>query len=123
MWLLGNDLTWSAYDSAKPINFDPYAITTSGPLLPLMPVPIIPLPLDLTVFSGDGEIWVGYGLRNSADATVKDAYQDMINNQRYKKVWLIGESIPFSKFICLTATKMRVDESIGTFSVSPFLQR
>ena len=114
LWLLASNLKWSAYDGGNPIDFGPYGITTTEPLrqvMPVMPVPIIPLPLDLTAFSGDGEIWVGYGLRNSAE--VKDAYQDMINNQRYARIWSIGGT-PYSKLICLTATQMRVDDQISS---------
>lgn len=116
LWLLNNNLKWSAYDSNNPIDFDPYQLNTSTPLQPVIPVPIIPLPLDLTAFLEDGEIWVGYGLRNSVEATVttlKDAYQDMINNQRYKRIWSIGGT-PISKLICLTSTQMRVDDQTST---------
>ncbi|MGZ5051965.1 MAG: hypothetical protein ACXWF8_04710 [Methylobacter sp.] len=122
LWLLNNNLKWSAYDSNNPIDFDPYQLTTTTPLQPVIPVPIIPLPLNLTAFLEDGEIWVGYGLRNSAQVTVKDAYQDMINNPRYKKIWSIGGT-PISKLICLTATQIRVDDQTSTFSASPSSQQ
>ncbi|WP_333873366.1 hypothetical protein [Methylobacter sp.] len=111
LWLL-NGNSWSAYDSGNPIDVYPdsysYQLTTPGVLQPVMHLPIIYVPLDLTAFSGDGEIWVGYGLRNSAEATVKEAYQDMITNQRYSRIWSIGGDAPISVRICLTTTQMRL---------------
>ncbi|MGZ5051966.1 MAG: hypothetical protein ACXWF8_04705 [Methylobacter sp.] len=114
LWL-SNGTSWSAYDSGNPV--DVYAnsyLTRYGSLQPVMHLPIIYLPQDLTAFAGDGEIWVGYGLRNSATETVKDAYQDMINNQRYKMIWSIGIGLVGSTTaarICLSATQMSVFKS------------
>ncbi|WP_333873365.1 hypothetical protein [Methylobacter sp.] len=118
LWLLNNNLKWSAYDSGNPIDFDPYQLTTTG-LQPVMPVPIIPLPLDLTAFSGDGELLVGYGLGTNA----ADSFQDMVNNQRYSVVWIIGGGDPISKLICLTATEMRVYDPTSSFLASPSSQQ
>lgn len=121
LWLLTNYLAWPKYDDSNPIAFDPYDVVSARGLQPVIPVPIIPLPLDLTAFSGDGEIWVGYGIRNNEAATVKDSFQDMLSNRRYSRVWAIGNG-PVSDTICLTATQMRVVAPVLTLSSSPSLQ-
>lgn len=106
LWLLTDNQTWPKYDGANPATFAPNGIVSAGGLKPVIELPIIPLPRDLTAFSGDGEIWVGYGLRNSASATEKDSFQDMLNHRRYDKIWTIGDK-PTIDIICLPETLTR----------------
>jgi hypothetical protein len=98
LWLSQSGGIWSTY------NADPVAYY-SGELQPIMRTSIIPQPMDLTMFSGDGELLVGYGLRNSAAATVKDSFQDMVSNQRYRVVWVIGAALETTGLICPTTTE------------------
>ncbi|MGZ5050312.1 MAG: hypothetical protein ACXWF8_13235 [Methylobacter sp.] len=106
LWLLTDNQAWPKYDGANPAAFAPNGIVSAGELKPVIALPIIPSPLDLTAFSGDGEIWVGYGLRNSASATENDSFQDMLNHQRYDKIWTIGDK-PTIDVICLPETLTR----------------
>ncbi len=116
LWLSEGGGKWSVYDASK----DPVAYYIQGtdlqPVLPssILPLPtelqpvmrisIIPQPTNLTAFSGDGELLVGYGLRNNTAATVKDSFQDMVNNHRFSVVWSIGAPLEHLGPICLTIT-------------------
>jgi hypothetical protein len=84
LWLSNFRGVWSAYDA----NIDPIAYFQFPRLTStVFPVDIIPQPIDLSAFSGNGELLVGYGVRNGATTTTRDSFQDMINNQRYSVVW------------------------------------
>ena len=80
-------------------------------LEPVIEVPIFLDPTDVTEFAGDGEIWVGYGLRKDETSTEEDAFQDMMSNHRYYRLWQIGGSIEKNPTVCLTTTQMVEDTS------------
>ncbi|MBF6649107.1 hypothetical protein [Methylobacter sp. BlB1] len=108
LWLY-NGSTWVAADD----NQYPYhkAFIPLSTLEPIIPTSISTSgPVDVTEFAGDGEIWVGYGLRKDAEATEEDSFQDMISNQRYYRVWQIGDSDAEAKesTICLPISQMTV---------------
>jgi hypothetical protein len=109
LWLY-NGSTWVAADD----NQYPYskAFIISSKLEPVMPTSIsYYAPIDVTEFAGDGEIWVGYGLRKDSTETEEDSFQDMISNQRYYRVWQIGGSVDRQSVICLPITQMTVGTS------------
>ncbi len=84
-WLSNYAGKWSAYNaSTGPVAY------YSGSLQPVMKASIIPQPMDLTKLSGNGVLYVGYGLRDGPAATVADAFKEMADSQRYYKVWEIG---------------------------------
>ena len=112
LWLYDHNRNWVAYDP----NTNPVASYSSGTLEAILQVPIIPQPTDLTALSGDGELYVGYGLRNNASATVQDSFQEMLSNQRYSLVWEIGPQEPMWTSVCLTVTQVDEMSSIGTAS-------
>lgn len=77
----------------------------------LVPISVFRDPQDLSAAIGDGEIWVGYGLRPE-NGTSKDSFEDMIEKKRYKLIWSstpaapsLGFTEPFAR-ICLTATNL-----------------
>jgi hypothetical protein len=105
---------WTVYDGSA----DPEAYyLNSARLTPAMKITIFPQPTDLTAFSGDGELLVGYGLRNNATSTVKDSFEDMVNNRRYSVVWEIGSQLTANWSICLTPSQMRLWD--GTVTIEP----
>ena len=103
LWLTDGS-EWRAYDD----NEHPYmAYKRPAKLEPVIKAKIFMQQMDVTEFEGDGEIWVGYGLRKDESATEEDSFQDMMDNRRYYRLWQIGigREEKFST-ICLTATKM-----------------
>ncbi|WP_442497215.1 hypothetical protein [Methylobacter sp. sgz302048] len=109
LWLY-NGSTWVAADD----NQYPYskAFIISSKLESVIPTSIsYYAPIDVAEFAGDGEIWVGYGLRKDAEATEEDSFQDMISNRRYYRVWQIGGSVDRQSVICLPVTQMTVGTS------------
>lgn len=66
---------------------------------------------------GDGEIWIGYGLRNDPVPTPKafqESFDEMMRNERYNLFWEIlpgktplpGKVHPDSATLCLETTQM-----------------
>jgi hypothetical protein len=107
LWLT-NGFQWRAYDNEFPYTaYEEYI-----KLEPVIKVEVIYAPMDVTEYAEDGEIWVGYGLRQGETTTREDSFQDMINNQRYYRVWQIGQEVDgLNRTICLTTTQMT--ERIG----------
>lgn len=83
-----------------------------GTLQPIMPITVSNEPIDVSAYIGDGEVWVGYGLR-AVGETWKESYENMINNNRFSRIWEIIPPSPFfglpdnSPTICLIATEMK----------------
>jgi hypothetical protein len=124
LWLSEGGGKWSVYDAdTGPVAYyieggdlPASAIPQPTVLQPVMRMSIIPQPMDLTEFSGDGELLVGYGLRNSATATVKDSFQDMVNNQRFSVAWVVGAPLETTGLICLTTTEMGANSNDISFT-------
>jgi hypothetical protein len=114
LWLT-DGFRWHAYDNSE----RPY-MNYTGPikLEPVIKTEVFYAPKDVTEYAGDGEIWVGYGLRQDETATREDSFQDMINNQRYYRVWRVGDLVVdgLHPEICLTTTQMT--ERIGTMDIA-----
>jgi len=83
-----------------------------GKLQPIMPITLSNEPIDVSAYVGDGEVWVGYGLRAGGE-TWEKSYEEMISNRRFNKIWEITGSTPTSGLpgdlltICLMATEMK----------------
>ena len=77
LWLYNSDGNWTKYNA----NMDPMAFY-SGELQPLQKIGILLTGKKLAALQkfGNGEIRVGYGLRNSESATIKDSFQNMKDN-------------------------------------------
>jgi hypothetical protein len=116
LWLTEGS-QWRAYDDSE----FPY-VNYIGPikLEPVIKVEVFHAPKDMTEFAGDGEIWVGYGVRQDETATREDSFQDMINNQRYYRVWRVGDLVVdgLNPEICLTTTQM-TERVWGVGATSP----
>lgn len=117
LWL-SNGFHWRTYDDSE-FPYMNYLGTTE--LQPVIQVMVSYQPMDLNAFRGDGEIWVGYGLRKDEAATRKDSFQDMIDNHRYYRVWQIGALTVsgLNPTICLTATQMTERVGISNTNTVP----
>jgi hypothetical protein len=114
LWLYGGVGGWSDSDDNQYLYSR--SVDSMQKLEPVIDVPIFLDPMDVTEFAGDGEIWVGYGLRKDDTETPdEDAFQDMMSKQRYYRLWQIGGSIEKNSTICLTTTQM--EEDTGTEDV------
>jgi hypothetical protein len=104
LWLT-DGFRWHAHDDSE----FPY-VNYTGPikLEPVIKTEVFHAPKDVTEYAEDGEIWVGYGVRQDETATREDSFQDMINNQRYYRVWRVGDLVVDGLYpeICLTTTQM-----------------
>lgn len=109
LWLYGIWRDWIDFDDNQYLY--PKAFIPVSKLEPVIEVPIFLDPTDVTEFAGDGEIWVGYGLRKDETSTEEDAFQDMMSNHRYYRLWQIGGSIEKNPTVCLTTTQMVEDTS------------
>jgi len=92
---------------------DSYGIYSK--LQPVMPITLSrDEPIDASTYIGDGEVWVGYGLRTEEEDW-KKSFKNMMENQRFQKIWEISGSTPSygvlvlnaPSAICLTATEMK----------------
>ena len=67
----------------------------SGQLQPVIPTSISYDPINISALIGDGEIWVGCGLRSETESW-REAFDEMTRNQRFDILWEIGvPSLPF----------------------------
>lgn len=110
LWLLTNGTSW--------LNASDNSVTTSKAhsgyvkLQPVIPITLSHEPIDVSAYVGDGEVWVGYGLRAGGE-TWEKSYEEMISNRRFNKIWEITGSTPTSGLpgdlltICLMATEMK----------------
>ncbi|MBF6650177.1 hypothetical protein [Methylobacter sp. BlB1] len=111
LWLYGIFGNW--IDSNDTQYIYSRSVYSMRKLEPVIDVSIFLDPTDVTEFVGDGEIWVGYGLRKDESATEEDSFQDMMDNQRYYRLWQIGGSIEKNSTVCLTAIQMEEDTGTG----------
>ncbi|HQU97280.1 MAG TPA: hypothetical protein PLV19_00040 [Nitrosomonas sp.] len=113
LWLTNGTSWLNASDNS---NTTPKAYSVIFPngnakLQPVIPITLSHEPIDVSAYVGDGEVWVGYGLRSEGE-TGEKSYQEMISNRRFNKIWEITGSTPASGLpgdlltICLTATEM-----------------
>lgn len=114
LWLTNGVSWWNADDDID--NPGPKAYSSFSKLQPVIPVLVNYTPADVSAFVGDGEIWVGYGLRSEAE-TWRESFEEMKSSQRFSLLWEIGvagSTLPspivglhsLLPTICLTATKM-----------------
>ena len=125
IWLTANGKDWGV--SANPSSADAFRIPASaydgGTSRPLLLAgsessgdilqPIIPITfkesIDVSTYLGYGEIWIGYGLRVDS----KNSFEEMMQNQRFEKVWDISGNMPISGIpssivaICLHTNEMK----------------
>lgn len=114
IWLTNGAIWLNAADSndSTPRNFSViFPNGDGGTLQPVMPITLSNEPIDISAYVGDGEVWVGYGLKPAGE-TWEKSYADMISNSRFNKIWDITGSTPAAGLpgdlltICLTATEM-----------------
>lgn len=113
IWLTDGTSWLNAADTANttPKNYPVILPNGNGTLQPVMPITLSNEPVDVSAYVGDGEVWVGYGLKPAGE-TWEKSYADMISNSRFNKIWDITGSTPASGLpgdlltICLTATEM-----------------
>ncbi|WAK03337.1 hypothetical protein [Methylobacter sp. YRD-M1] len=104
LWLTDGS-QWRAYND----NEFPYmAFKRNIRLEPVIKAEVFHAPKDVTEYVEDGEIWIGYGVRKDETETKEDSFQDMISNQRYYRVWRIGDLVVdgLNPEICLTTTQI-----------------
>ncbi|WP_442499501.1 hypothetical protein [Methylobacter sp. sgz302048] len=111
LWLYGIFGNW--IDSNDTQYIYSRSVYSMQKLEPVIDASIFLDPTDVTEFVGDGEIWVGYGLRKGKTSTEEDSFQEMMDNQRYYRLWQIGGSIEKNSTVCLTATQMEEDTGTG----------
>lgn len=105
-WLNAND------NNTTPKNYPIILPNGDGTLQPVMPITLSSEPIDVSGFVGDGEVWVGYGLKTTGE-TWEKSYADMIDKSRFSKIWDIIGPTPASGLpddlptICLKATEMK----------------
>lgn len=121
LWLFSGT-EWVKYTNdildSIPIQFIHQTQTPSG-LQPVMPTTISIAPIDASTYIDDGEIWVGYGLVETSGGNAFTAFNEMVNNNRFERIWEIGKGLPTGDsspdHICLTITEMvRIDHLVGT---------
>lgn len=109
LWLTNGFSWWNVDDDS--VGPKSYA---SGKLQPVIPTSISYDPIDVSAFIGDGEIWIGYGLRSEAESW-REAFDEMKRSQRFDillEIGVPGFSFPSAGLhsllpnICLTATQM-----------------
>jgi len=113
LWLY-DGFRWIKYDNTN--NLPAYAFMTNphiqhGQLQPVTPTFISNYPIDVSAYVGDGELWVGYGLR-SATGIAQESFDEMISSNRFNLIWEIGEPLQAPgnlvnvSLICLVITEM-----------------
>jgi hypothetical protein len=110
LWLY-DGVNWIKSDSTSApnvISLNPF--TQLGQFLqPVIPISISNYPIDVSAYVGDGEVWVGYGLRLE-EAAAQESFDEMVNSGRFSRIWEIGGNIGNGltgpSIICLNITEM-----------------
>ena len=123
LWLFDGENWMKHSDADSPKPFLPHGYTTlpTGQLQPVIPTFISSYPIDVSEYIGDGELWVGYGL-SSETRTPQEAFDEMINSERFNLVWEIGNpkvatasDLGLPNTICLSITELtRIIHTITT---------
>lgn len=98
-----NNVIASAFDTRQGIQY--------GQLQPIIPTSISHYPIDVSTYVGDGQLWVGYGLR-SASGTLQESFDEMMSSGRFNLIWKVGEPLMSPgdlvdvSTICLSITEM-----------------
>lgn len=100
LWLRTASGEWSIYDGSE----NPKAYLENTALPPILQLNILNQPTDLTDYSGDGELYVGYGRRLRTNASIEDSYQDMVESRHYYEIWTVGSQSEVSQRLCLNVT-------------------
>lgn len=114
IWLTDGTSWFNIADNSKVTSKAYSAMLPSGDgkLQPVMPITLSRGPIDVSGFVGEGEVWIGYGLRAEGE-TWEKSYEDMISNQRFDIVWEIAGPTAVSGLpsdlpaICLMVAGMR----------------
>lgn len=109
LWLF-NGGRWIMHENGKvPEFFANSAQIPFAQLQPVIPTSISDHPIDVSPYVGDGELWIGYGLRSESE-TAQVSFDEMLSSKRFNLIWEIGNSVipPIigSSVICLTITEM-----------------
>lgn len=114
LWLFdGKDWTkHNDVDAPKPFIPYEYNFLPLGKLHPVMATFVSNYPIDVSAYTGNGEVWVGYGL-TSETRTLQEAFDDMIKNQRFNLIWEVGNQrltnvsdFGIPNTICLSITEL-----------------
>lgn len=87
----------------------PVALAMGQRLEPITRLTIIDTPMDLSALAGDGEVAVGYGLReNVAGSTTNHSFQEMLDRNRFAVVWRADALHPtrFGHYSCLSFSRV-----------------
>ena len=126
LWLF-NGYNWELKEAAIGLNFNSYnnwlrsfeGYGSSVSLQPIIPIRVSNYPVDVSTFVGDGELLVGYGLSSTEyDSDGREAYDEMIENNRFGRIWHVGEwqfdqapdirTGALLEVICLEASMMHI---------------
>ncbi|MBX3615582.1 hypothetical protein [Nitrosomonas sp.] len=112
LWLYNGGVSWIKQEKGKvPEFFYNFAQIPLGQLQPVTPTSIFYHPINVSPYVGDGELWVGYGLRSESE-TAQVSFDEMLSSNRFDLIWEIGNSllqprnISGPPIICLTTTEM-----------------
>ncbi len=110
LWLYNGGVSWIKQEKGKvPEFFRNSAQIPFDQLQPVIPTSIFHHPIDVSPYVGDGELWIGYGLRSESE-TAQVSFDEMLSSNRFNLIWEIGNSVipPIigSSVICLTITEM-----------------
>ncbi len=114
LWLTNGSRWVNAADNSESesLAYPVILPNSDGTLQPVMPVTLSREPIDVSTYVEDGEVWVGYGLKVEGESW-KKSFEDMMSDQRYKRIWDITGLTPESGLpanmptICLKASEMR----------------
>lgn len=83
LWLL-RGITWRRITQDEDLSNSSHKNFEELPLI--VPVTVFYRPTDISAAIDDGEIWVGYGLRDFGE-NARVAFDEMVASQRYHRVW------------------------------------
>lgn len=109
LWLFGFSMNntgvttspnWIQYDNKQ----TPMVYAMGQSISAITKINIIGKAINLRQFEGDGEILIGYGLRNNEYTTSPiDSFNEMTNNNRLKVIWKFDKNQPinFGNWTCI----------------------
>lgn len=111
IWLT-NGVSWRTQNSNGPLN----VYRASEQMNPVIPISVFFHPMDVSAVVGDGQIWVGYGLRSEME-DARISFNEMLTHGRYDLIWEAGSAgvgaDGISRKICFTTTGMTTSVFVG----------
>ena len=111
LWLKGGDGVWRKHTDGF-VDIGASQNDWFYQLQPIMQQPIVSTPTDVS--SLQGELFIGYGIRETATSTLTDAFNWMVANNKYSRALTLGYVVDYTSSVCFNVTGVSININPST---------